>query len=193
MVMKLLIAGCATAMGAVTMLGGPAIAHGAAAPAAAPRAEPAAAARACDLDWTHAPQHAGTMVASKISQVSAGQHACFDRLVIRLGRGKRPGYRVRYVQKIVQDGSGETIPVKGRGKLLISALAPATRHFPVSSRHLADVTGFRSFRQVVCAGSFEGITSFGVGVRAKKLPFRVFTLRGPGTGTRLVVDVAHHR
>jgi hypothetical protein len=132
------------------------------------------------------------MVTSKISQVSAGQHPCFDRLVIRLGNGNRPGYRVRYVQKIVQDGSGKTIPVRGRGKLLITAMAPAARHFPVSSRHLVDVTGFRSLRQVVCAGSFEGITSFGVGVRSK-LPFRVFRLRGPGMGSRLVVDVAHDR
>jgi hypothetical protein len=175
-------------MGVVTVLGGPAIAHG----TAGNRSQPAAAARACDLDWTRTPQHAGAMVPSRISQVSAGQHTCFDRLVIRLGKGKRTGYRVHYVSKIVQDGSGKTIPVRGRGKLLITALAPAARHFPVSSRHLADVTGFRSFRQVVCAGSFEGITSFGVGVRAK-LPFRVFRLRGPGNGSRLVVDVAHQR
>jgi hypothetical protein len=189
--MKLLAATCATAVGVVTVLGGPALAHGTATPAAH-RAPPAAAARACDLDWTRTPQHAGTMVRSRISQVSAGRHACFDRLVIRLGKGKRAGYRVRYVKKIVQDGSGKTIRVHGRGKLSIVALAPATRHFPVSSRHLVDVTGFRSLRQVVCAGSFEGITSFGVGVRAR-LPFRVFRLRGPGKGSRLVVDVAHHR
>jgi hypothetical protein len=188
--MKLLIAGCATAMGVVTVLGGPAIAHGTA--AGAQRAEPAAAARACDLDWARTPQQAGTLVSSRIAKVSAGQHACFDRLVIRLGNGKRPGYRVRYVKKIVQDGSGKTIAVKGKGKLSIVTLAPATRHFPASSHHLADVTGFRSFRQVVCAGSFEGITSFGVGVRSK-LPFRVFTLRGQGKGSRLVVDVAHDR
>jgi hypothetical protein len=132
------------------------------------------------------------MVTSRVSQVSAGRHACFDRLVIRLGKGNRPGYRVRYVAKIVQDGSGKPIRVRGRGKLSIAALAPAARHFPVSSRHLVDVTGFRSFRQIACAGSFEGITSFGVGVRSK-LPFRVFRLRGPGNGSRLVVDVAHHR
>ncbi|BAS14136.1 conserved hypothetical protein [Arthrobacter sp. Hiyo8] len=40
------------------------------------------------------------------------------------------------------------------------------------------------------AGSFEGYTSLGLGVRAR-LPFRVFTLAGPGTGSRLVIDVAH--
>ena len=52
-----------------------------------------------------------------------------------------------------------------------------------------DVTGFVTFRQVVGAGT--GITAFGVGVRAKSLPFRVFLLNGPGAGSRLVIDVAH--
>lgn len=40
------------------------------------------------------------------------------------------------------------------------------------------------------AGTFEGYTSLGLGVRAR-LPFRVFALDGPGDGSRLVVDVAH--
>ena len=39
------------------------------------------------------------------------------------------------------------------------------------------------------AGSFEGQTTFGVGVRTR-LPFRVFALSG-ATGTKLVIDVAH--
>ena len=34
------------------------------------------------------------------------------------------------------------------------------------------------------------ISKFGLGVRAR-LPFRVFTLDGPGAGSRLVIDVAH--
>ena len=40
------------------------------------------------------------------------------------------------------------------------------------------------------AGSFEGRTSLGLGVRAR-LPFRVFSLAGPGDGSRVVIDVAH--
>jgi hypothetical protein len=50
---------------------------------------------------------------------------------------------------------------------------------------LVDVTGFQTFRQVAWAGSFEGTTSVGLGVRAR-LPFRVITL-----ADRIVVDVAH--
>jgi hypothetical protein len=48
-----------------------------------------------------------------------------------------------------------------------------------------NVSGYRTFRQVAWAGSFEGQTNIGLGVRAR-LPFRVFTMPG-----RLVVDVAH--
>jgi len=40
------------------------------------------------------------------------------------------------------------------------------------------------------AGSFEATTTVGLGVRAR-LPFRVFVLAGPATGSRLVIDVAH--
>jgi len=50
---------------------------------------------------------------------------------------------------------------------------------------LVDVSGFQTFRQVAWAGSFEGTTTVGLGVRAR-LPFRVFSL-----SDRIVVDVAH--
>ena len=56
---------------------------------------------------------------------------------------------------------------------------------------LTNVAGYSTFRQVAYAGSFEGQTTIGLGVRAR-LPFRVFTLAGPGSDTRLVIDVAHH-
>ena len=45
-------------------------------------------------------------------------------------------------------------------------------------------------RQVAWAGSFEGQTTIGLGVRAR-LPMRAFVLNGPGDGLRVVVDVAH--
>jgi hypothetical protein len=55
---------------------------------------------------------------------------------------------------------------------------------------ICDVSRFRTFRHVAWAGSFEGQTTLGLGVRAR-LPFRVFLLDGPGSGSRMVVDVAH--
>jgi len=61
---------------------------------------------------------------------------------------------------------------------------------PANRRELARVSGYRTFRQVAWAGSFEGSTTLGLGVRAR-LPFRVLQLPGPGTGSRVVIDVAH--
>jgi hypothetical protein len=175
--MKLIVACCATALAVTSSL-------------ASPAAASIPSARHCATGWTDTAKHAGAMSGAHLRHVSAGQHPCFDRLVLRLGHGRKPGYRVRYVSKIVQDGSGKPIHVRGHAKLQITALAPAGRHFPVGSHHLVDVTGFRTFRQVVSAGSFEGITTLGLGVRAKR-PFRVFVLSGPGRGWRLVIDVAH--
>ena len=50
--------------------------------------------------------------------------------------------------------------------------------------------GVSDLRDVVYGGTFEGYTTFGVGVRAR-LPFRVLTLTGPCTRSRIVIDVAH--
>jgi hypothetical protein len=44
-----------------------------------------------------------------------------------------------------------------------------------------------NLRQVKGAGDFEGVVSFGLGLR-HKAGFRVFRLTGP---TRIVIDVAH--
>ena len=55
---------------------------------------------------------------------------------------------------------------------------------------MVDVSGFAALRQVAFAGSFEGQTTFGIGV-ADVLPFTVTaTVAGDGTAT-LNVAVAH--
>ena len=51
------------------------------------------------------------------------------------------------------------------------------RHPSFSPVPLPNVAGFSTFRSVVNAGSFEGQTTYGLGVRAR-LPFRVFTIDG---------------
>lgn len=162
-------------------------------PATAAAARPATAAtQPCASTFTLAPKHATRMVQSKVLRVRAGRHACFDRLVIDIGRGRKPGYRVRYVRRIISDPSGMVLHVRGDARLLITIQAPAGPGYHPNARNLADVRHFRTFRQVRGAGSFEGITSIGLGVRAK-LPFRVFRVgNGAQPGSRLVIDVAHH-
>jgi hypothetical protein len=175
-----------TALAALVVLAGlTPQAMASAAPAATPRSS------ACATHWGSTPKHAGTMTRSAVLRVRAGQHPCFDRLVIDMGRGAKPGYRVEYVARIIQDPSGKVIRVRGGAKLHITVLAPASGRFPANGHELAKVAGFKTFRQVVGAGSFEGVTSIGLGVRAR-LPFRVLVLNGPDHQSRLVIDVAHH-
>lgn len=127
--------------------------------------------------------------------IRTGQQPCFDRLVVDLN-GPVKGYTVGYVPAIIQDPTGYTIPVYGSARLQVTVNAPShdqngnLTYNPAAKAKLSNVAGYQTFRQVVYAGSFEGSTSIGLGVRAR-LPFRVFTLDGPGTGSRLLVDVAH--
>ncbi|MGB6023317.1 MAG: hypothetical protein WBG89_13400 [Ornithinimicrobium sp.] len=78
------------------------------------------------------------------------------------------------------------MPVAGGARLAVVAKKGAS-FVPT----VPDVSGYRTFRQVRWAGSFEGQTTFALGVRAR-LPFRAFTLYDASSHTsRLVVDVAH--
>ncbi len=74
--------------------------------------------------------------------------------------------------------------------MVVRAPVTTTDSLFVSPGNLVDTSGYRTFRQVGWGGSFEGYTTLGLGVRAR-LPFRVAVLPGPGTGSRLVIDVAH--
>ncbi|TQJ35364.1 AMIN-like domain-containing (lipo)protein [Arthrobacter sp. SLBN-122] len=150
----------------------------------------------CGLTWGSLMKQDTSMGTAPVTNVRTGQHYCFDRLVVDLGGGTAPGYTVRYVPGIVQDGSGFPVPVRGNAKLQVTINASSmdsngkSTYNSADAAELANVAGYQTFRQVASAGGFEGYTSLGLGVRAR-LPFRVFTLDGPGSGHRLVVDVAH--
>jgi hypothetical protein len=89
------------------------------------------------------------------------------------------------------------VPLRGGAKLRVVVRAPAydengATYEAANWNELVNVSGYRTFRQVAWAGSFEGQTTIGIGVRAR-LPMRAFVVRGAdGTGHRLIVDVAHH-
>jgi len=147
-------------------------------------------AEACSTHWGTGPRHKDQLVQTRVRDVRAGKHACFDRLVIDLGAGRAPGYDVRYVRAFHTQGSGKLVPTRGKAKLQVVVQAPAASGFNASNRYLASVAGFREFRQVAGLGSFEGYTSIGLGLRAKE-PFRVFEFKNAAHKFVLVVDVAH--
>ncbi|HET9517095.1 MAG TPA: hypothetical protein VFO77_05155, partial [Actinoplanes sp.] len=78
----------------------------------------------------------------------------------------------------------------GGAKLAVTLKAPATTYPAVTGDHPVNVLRYRTLRDVVYGGSFEGYTQFGVGVRAR-LPMRVFVAAGPGAHSRIIIDVAH--
>jgi len=155
-----------------------------------------AAAPYCGITWGSIPEtDAGMSDRVTVTGVRAGQHACFDRLVIDLRGHPLGGWDVRYVPVVHRDGSGTPLPVLGGAALQLVLHAPAYADAGRPTLRVADeravvpVAGFLTLRQVAWAGTYEGYTTLAVGTRAR-LPFWVFVL--PGTaGDRLVVDVAH--
>jgi hypothetical protein len=160
----------------------------------APRTVSAATA-SCPKGWGSLPEANSRMTAAPVTAVRTGRHACFDRLVVDI-RGRAPGYNARYVTNVYTDGAGFLVPLRGGAKLELVVRAPSydangrPTYLPAKSSELSNVAGYSTFRQVAYAGSFEGQTTIGLGVRAR-LPFRVYTLTGPGSNSRLVIDVAH--
>ncbi len=157
-----------------------------------------AAAPYCGITWGSLDKTASGATLGPITNVRAGQHDCYDRLVVDLNAPNgSAGYVVKYVSQVTNDPTGDPVPLAGGAFLQITVFAPdydvntgQPVYQPADPADLANVTGFQTFRQVAHAGSFEAVTTIGLGVRAR-LPFRVFTLAGPGDGSRLVIDVAH--
>jgi hypothetical protein len=159
----------------------------------------AAAAPSCATTWgSLAKSGTHDAVADTLRDVRAGEHACFDRLVIDLARAPHfTAYSVKY-GAAHQQGSGAALSLRGTDMEIVldspaydSNGRPTFR--PASLTDVVDVRGFHTFRQVAWGGSFEGQTTIGLGVRAR-LPFRVTVLDGaPGhpTGARVLIDVAH--
>lgn len=180
---------------ALALCAGAVMALGAAPAAAAGTPQPF-----CGQVWGSLPEAVPMRVADAVvTDVRAGRHECFDRLVVDLhGEADRPlTYTVRYAPQVREPGSGHTVPLRGGAALQVVVGAPAhgeqrqPTYVPADRAELVDVDGYGTFRHVALAGSFEGQTSVGLGTRAR-LPFRTFTLAGPDSGqVRLVVDVAH--
>ncbi len=134
-----------------------------------------------------APAPAPTRVTPVITQVTAAHHPGYDRLVFTFRGGVPAAHTVRYVNRVIADPSGKTVNVVGNAKLLVT-FQPAAAH--TASGVVTYRTASRTFAlpgviQVVKAGDFEAVLSFGVGV-ARAAPFHVFTLTNP---SRVVIDL----
>jgi len=167
---------------------------GAVAPSVGASSGPAtsSSAASCRTSWGSTPEVVKSERVATLTGLRAGRHACFDRLVVDLA-GKVRGYDVRYGN--VPGASGDGVPLRGTD-LNVTFRADGLdedgepTYDPADYDEAVDVTGYRTFRHVAYAPDSYGYSTVGLGVRAR-LPFRVQVVDGPGTGSRLVIDVAH--
>jgi hypothetical protein len=124
---------------------------------------------------------------STLTQIRAAHQPGYDRLVFQFS-GRLPAhYSVRYVPQVTGDASGKPVNVVGSARLLVR-FTPAAGHDALG--HVTYGATQRTYPlpgiiQVVNAGDFENVLSFGVGV-ARAEPLHVSTLTGP---SRVVVDI----
>jgi hypothetical protein len=150
----------------------------------------------CGITWGSLAESSGALSGSPLVTTRTGRHTCFDRVVFEFD-GPADGYTVEYGQAYT-GGEGLALSpyTAGGATLSVQLRAPAygmdgKPTYPHRlGDHVATVVRYRTLRDVVFGGSFEGYTTFAVGVRAR-LPFRAFVLSGPGTHSRIVLDVAH--
>jgi hypothetical protein len=138
--------------------------------------------------FTTAPKSSpGSGGQAEVFGVVTGCHPTFDRFVIRARFGT-PRYDVRYVKRIVADGSGRPVALLGTKRIRI-VIRKARGHTQGGTNLLPRVRTplCPNLRQIKTTGDFEGVVSFGLGLR-RKTGFRVFRLTSP---TRIVIDIAH--
>ncbi|MER7501148.1 hypothetical protein AB0L05_14660 [Nonomuraea pusilla] len=123
-----------------------------------------------------------------VSAVTYKAEESYDRVVVEL-QGEMPGYSVKWVNELIQDGSGKPLHDKGKAFLELT-LSPANAHTeqgqawaggPVYASDLPNVT------RIIRTSDFEGHVGIGL-VLARQAPFQV---REQTTPTRLILDVAH--
>jgi hypothetical protein len=130
---------------------------------------------------------AGAQSAPTLVDVRAGRHPGFDRVVFEF-RGAVPEHHVRYVDQLVEDGSGNPVSLAGTADLEVvfqGANAHTDDGAPtVSPRRFSP--GLTAVKEVAQIGDFEAVVSYGIGLDRRR-PLTVSTQSGP---SRLVIDVS---
>lgn len=131
-------------------------------------------------------ERAGAPVAV-LREVRAAEQPGFDRVVFELDG--MPGYRIGYVDRPAQCGSGEPVEVAGEARLQVQLL-PAQAHTEAGEptvrereRHL-DLPVLKELESIC---DFEADVTWVLGLASRR-PYRVQELASPA---RLVVDIGH--
>lgn len=136
----------------------------------------------------HAPENA------EVVSVRVGQHACFDQITIEIATSAAIGSHVEYTANPAQDGSGfpPNPPITGGAVLQASVFAPS-EHLKQSSQPYeyapSYFAGWGALREVRYGVSFEGSTSFFIGVVSDNA-FRMRSWDDNGT-RKIIIQIAH--
>jgi hypothetical protein len=119
--------------------------------------------------FTTAPKNAPDPHPSHLTQlwrVRPANDGTFDRIVFD-ERFSPSGYHVRYVRRVVGDGSGKPVAIKGRFFLSVSIPDTSTggaAGTPTFVHHVL-TPSLPEVVQIKKTGEFENVVSFGVGLR----------------------------
>lgn len=123
-----------------------------------------------------------------LTSIRTARHEGYDRVVFDFD-GPLPGaVAARYVNRVVADGSGNTVVLAGDAFLLVR-FEGGQAHTDAGAPTVADRSrpGLPALTEIAVAGDYEGYVTIALGLTAKR-PFRVLELSNP---TRVVVDVAN--
>jgi hypothetical protein len=120
-----------------------------------------------------------------LEHVRVARHASFDRVVFEF-RGETPAWRAAYVPRVVEDPSGKIATIVG-GSFIAVVFHGARIDRASAGARIVLTPRFPTLLQVKKAGDFEGVVTFGIGVR-RRAGFRALHLSHPG---RIVLDVTH--
>ena len=135
--------------------------------------------------------HAAAPQVSTLVAIRAAYHPearpRYDRIVFQFSGPVPHVDAPRYVKQLIADPSGRPVTINGHAILQLTMRDIAQAHndqgrltAPTRIRY-----SLRNVREVVNAGDFEGVLTYGIGLNHKS-QIRVFTLTNP---SRVVVDI----
>jgi hypothetical protein len=124
---------------------------------------------------------------SRITAIRTATHPGYDRLVFEFS-GKLPSHTfVQWAPKISYDGSGDTVPAAGNAFLQIGlgGVTGYTKTYGSTFGPLRRSTGNQNLNQVLHAGEFEGMVSFGASLMSRTS----YTIQKLTRPSRLIIDI----
>lgn len=124
---------------------------------------------------------------SRITAIRTATHPGYDRLVFEFS-GKLPSHTfVAWSPRISRDGSGDTVPAGGNAFLQIGlgGVTGYTKNYESTFGPLRRSTANDNLNEVVHAGEFEGMVSFGAATMARTS----YTIQKLTKPSRLVIDI----